>query len=419
MTQLYTWIFDETPLSGFFFRCLGARVGRNVSVEQPFLFEPDLVEIGNNCVLEFETIFATSEIRNGNLELRKVSIGDNVKVGVRAVFLGGSSVHSNCEVSAKTTVDYFTSSTEEGQLLFGSPAASQPLYANSLRVGSVNNQCWWRPARSWMFVLSQVIAALIMIEIMTVTVYIGAALIGRDVNDRFGNIGLVVYLGSAFQIMSCIVWLFFVAFFKWLLIPRLEENKKYSSSWFALRKWFLDRMFLSPLFSYASRRVLQTSSTYPWYMKLLGSKIGERAWINHPYIRVGSELISIGDDFHMGMLSYISTEIHKADGISFSRVCIGDSTSFGQRCVALAGVEIGFDVTIGAETVLPYTLKVHPGATAFGSPPVSFLSAATNEDIVEQSQQFADTLLKHDLTSRTGDIDSKVFGTSSEVSSMR
>ena len=193
MTQLYTWIFDETPLSGFFFRCLGARVGRNVSVEQPFLFEPDLVEIGNNCVLEFETIFATSEIRNGNLELRKVSIGDNVKVGVRAVFLGGSSVHSNCEVSAKTTVDYFTSSTEEGQLLFGSPAASQPLYANSLRVGSVKNQCWWRPARSWMFVLSQVIAALIMIEIMTVTVYIGAALIGRDVNDRFGNIGLVVF----------------------------------------------------------------------------------------------------------------------------------------------------------------------------------------------------------------------------------
>ena len=62
---------------------------------------------------------------------------------------------------------------------------------------------------------------------------------------------------------------------------------------------------------------------------------------------------------------------------------------------------------------------MHPGATAFGSPPVSFLSAATNEDIVEQSQQFADTFLKHDLTSRTGDIDSKVFGTSSEVSSMR
>ena len=66
-------------------RLLGASIGENVSVEQPFLLEPDLCEIGSNSVVEFETQFATSEIKNGFLELRRVTIEDNVKIGVRSI----------------------------------------------------------------------------------------------------------------------------------------------------------------------------------------------------------------------------------------------------------------------------------------------------------------------------------------------
>jgi hypothetical protein len=37
------------------------------------MLEPDLVEIGDNAVVEFEVSFNTSEVSQGMLELRRVS----------------------------------------------------------------------------------------------------------------------------------------------------------------------------------------------------------------------------------------------------------------------------------------------------------------------------------------------------------
>lgn len=42
----------------------------------------------------------------------------------------------------------------------------------------------------------------------------------------------------------------------------------------------MDRLFLSPMFRYASERTLQTSSTFPWYLRLLGANVGAKAWMN-------------------------------------------------------------------------------------------------------------------------------------------
>ena len=64
-SALYVWVFDETPLSSIWFKLLGASIGKRTSVEQPFILEPDLVTIGSDCVLEFETQLSTSEIKDG------------------------------------------------------------------------------------------------------------------------------------------------------------------------------------------------------------------------------------------------------------------------------------------------------------------------------------------------------------------
>ena len=65
VSALYVWIFDETPLSSLWLRFLGASIGQNTLLEQPYVLEPDLVTIGSGCVLEFETQLSTSEIKEG------------------------------------------------------------------------------------------------------------------------------------------------------------------------------------------------------------------------------------------------------------------------------------------------------------------------------------------------------------------
>ncbi len=65
VSTLYTWIFDETALSSLWLQMLGANIGKNVHLEQPYVYEPDLVTIGSNSVVEFETQISTSEIKHG------------------------------------------------------------------------------------------------------------------------------------------------------------------------------------------------------------------------------------------------------------------------------------------------------------------------------------------------------------------
>mmetsp|Transcript_23153 Transcript_23153/g.64167 ORF Transcript_23153/g.64167 Transcript_23153/m.64167 type:complete len:2474 (+) Transcript_23153:109-7530(+) len=403
VTRLYTWIFDETPLSRLVLNFLGVKVGRNCSFEQVYLLEPDLVEIGDNCVVEFEVQFATSEIKDGNLELRRVNVGDNTKLGVRSVILGGARIHANSEVAPKATVDCLTSTTAEGQHLRGSPARIESPQSGTSREKNKP----WRPEQNFSYACFQIVCMIIIVALMTEVVHVGT-LIGRLIGTKYGAIALVVYLGSLFQIISCIIWLGLVAFLKRVLIPSIEPKKIYTGQWFALRKWFLDRLFLSPLFAFASQLTLQTSSTFPWYLSLLGAKVGKKTFINHPYVRTGVELISMGDELHMGMLSYFSTDKYDARGISFDRLSIGDHVSFGQRCVAFGGARINSFVTVGAETVLSSGFTASEGSTTFGSPPVLFTSTAQYKDIIRQSQIAARTMLRNrniDDSSESSDVD--------------
>mmetsp|Transcript_7732 Transcript_7732/g.11734 ORF Transcript_7732/g.11734 Transcript_7732/m.11734 type:complete len:746 (-) Transcript_7732:130-2367(-) len=97
----------------------------------------------------------------------------------------------------------------------------------------------------------------------------------------------------------------------------------------------------------------------------------------------------------MGMLSYVSTQSVGSDGVSFSQIRIGDHSSFGQRCVVLAGSWIGDHTTIGAETILPTEFTVPNNGSSFGSPPVLFSTSASSDEITKQTQDAAQSMLEN------------------------
>lgn len=136
-----------------------------------------------------------------------------------------------------------------------------------------------------------------------------------------------------------------------MLIPRLEEGFVYTGEWFALRKWLLDRLFLSPAFSFSLQRSLETTSSYPFYLKLLGVKLdGSKVWLTYCSLRVGMEMLTVKGGVHTGMQTYITTSVESWDGVSFHQISIGNDTSCGQRSIILSGTKLGKNVTIGAET---------------------------------------------------------------------
>jgi [acyl-carrier-protein] S-malonyltransferase len=379
VTTLYSWMFDETPFAATWLWLFGMHVGSNVTMEKPLVFEPDLVTIGSGCDLGYETEFASAEIAGGFLWLRSISIGENVKVGTRAAFLGGACIHANCEVKPKSAVDHSCGSQVPRQVLEGAPAKV---------TGTVPEGFVWRENHGWCYHVVQVVVGVFLLLAYVELSFIAAVEIGIQIQN-LGGAWLVAYLGTLFLPISLVSFLLLVLCTHNLLIPNLVPGKEYSGPSFHFRRWLVDRLLLSPLFEYASRRLLQTSSTLPIALRLLGANIGKKAWMNHPHFRVGIQLLRVGEEAHMGMESYFTTARTTSTGTVFEPIEMGDHVSVGQRVVMVGGTTLGDDATVGADTIVSRGFNLNSGGSTFGSPAVVFSTSASNAEVVSQTQGLA------------------------------
>ena len=263
------------------------------------------------------------------------------------------------EVAPKALVDYCSSTTKTNQYLFGSPAKTEALSAKP-----------WAHRRSHVYKVCQILFSLTFPIILSVCLYIGSLPV-EPLGDRFGIIGIMVYMISLFTYICGFTFLVIFLLLNKVLLPfGLQEDFIYRSQWFHLRKWYLDRWYLSPIYAFSLQRSLETTSSYPLYLRMLGANIGNKAWLTYCSMRVGMELISVdvslkrniqilldgvltlylttssSDSFlhnkiqsgvHTGMQTYITTARLSEEGFSFYPISLGKDTSCGQRSIIMSG----------------------------------------------------------------------------------
>jgi len=110
---------------------LGLKVGNNTRLYSTnFSTEPYLIEIGNNVTVSYNVFFITHDggvwvVRNlyqnyKNINLNgKISIGNNVFIGINSTILLGVSISDNCIVAANSVV---TKSVPKNSIVAGNPA---------------------------------------------------------------------------------------------------------------------------------------------------------------------------------------------------------------------------------------------------------------------------------------------------------
>lgn len=76
-----------TPFLPWYFRLLGARIGRRCCLETPYLTEFDLVHLGNDVTLGYQADPQTHLFEDRVMKMSTVTIGDNCSVGPLAVVL--------------------------------------------------------------------------------------------------------------------------------------------------------------------------------------------------------------------------------------------------------------------------------------------------------------------------------------------
>lgn len=89
-----------TPLAVFFFRMMGAKVGRNVQVNSKDFADLSLLEIGDNSVIGGHATVICHSFERGRLILHKVRIGKNVVIGLNSVVLAGADIGDGAFITA-------------------------------------------------------------------------------------------------------------------------------------------------------------------------------------------------------------------------------------------------------------------------------------------------------------------------------
>lgn len=97
-------------------------MGKNVSVGLAAtldIFFPELIEIGENSILGFESAILAHEFLVGEWRIGKVKIGENVLIGARSLVLPGVSIGDWAVVAAGSVV---TKDVPAHSLVGGVPA---------------------------------------------------------------------------------------------------------------------------------------------------------------------------------------------------------------------------------------------------------------------------------------------------------
>ncbi|HSV30550.1 MAG TPA: acyltransferase [Atribacteraceae bacterium] len=108
---LVVFIFRYSPSLGlkrFLYRAIGAKLDKGVALALSVVFDvffPELIEIGENTILGYNTTVLTHEFLIREFRTGKVKIGRNVLVGAYCLILAGVEIGDNATVAAFSLVN--------------------------------------------------------------------------------------------------------------------------------------------------------------------------------------------------------------------------------------------------------------------------------------------------------------------------
>ena len=118
-------IMPSLNLKAFLLRLLGVKIGKNTAfglMSMIDIFFPELVEIGENCILGYNSVILGHEFLIDEWRIGKVIIEDDVMIGANATILAGVRIGKGAIIGAGAVVHR---DVEPGSFVVGSPMQVQ------------------------------------------------------------------------------------------------------------------------------------------------------------------------------------------------------------------------------------------------------------------------------------------------------
>jgi serine acetyltransferase len=100
----YLPLLRSSILIVWFYRGMGAKIGRGTVIATTRLWDCDLIEIGEGCMIGGNASIAAHVINGSRGRLRRVRIGNNVTIGANSSIMPGVEIEDDVVVGANSLV---------------------------------------------------------------------------------------------------------------------------------------------------------------------------------------------------------------------------------------------------------------------------------------------------------------------------
>jgi non-ribosomal peptide synthetase-like protein len=348
-----------------FFRALGAKIGKNTEVSTASSVTHPLLEIGEGAFIADAVTLGEADIRGQQLILDKTIINSNSFVGNSALIPQGYNLPGDMLVGVLSTPPSAEQlATETARDWFGSPAIAMPrrqgstVYPPQL---TVTPKLGRRIARGVVEFIRIILpeSAIICFTILFIA-YAHSLIIDEPAWK------IVVLFPVYYLCFMGIPAFLFVLLLKWVVIGKYKAKQKPMWTWMVWRS----EAVTSTYEALAVPFLLDYLRGTPWLplaLRMMGVKIGKRAWLNTTDF-TEHDMIAMGDDVELNLDCGPQTHLFEDRVMKIGPVKIGNRSSIGPRTIVLYDSEIGNDTNIEALSLVMKGENLSPGTDWTGSP---------------------------------------------------
>lgn len=345
-------ILAGTPLMNLYYRAMGAKVGNNVIIDTAQASAWDLISIGDNSSIGYETQLLGYRVENGMLHLGPVTIGKDAFVGIHSTLGLNTKMEDHSFLDDQSMLPD-SSLIRKGEGFKGSPAKKASVHVPKVEM----------PVKRYPLFFGFI--HMIQIMLIDACLLVPTAGISALIAYTQFTFGLQYAIATTLAAvpLGFIAYALYIVALKRLVLNKAKPGIYSTESVFYLRKWFADRLIkhskllLLPLY---------TTIFFPHWLRLLGAKIGARAEIS-VLGYYSPELIEMGEESFFADSSIIGGKKFYRGHFEIAKNIIGKRSFVGNGSFLPVGANIGENCLLGVQSC-PATLQTPDGTDWLGSP---------------------------------------------------
>ncbi|WP_286164218.1 Pls/PosA family non-ribosomal peptide synthetase [Azoarcus sp. DN11] len=351
-----------TVYAPFWYRLLGARVGRGAEISTAMGLVPDMLTLGDDTFIADAVMLGDEEIDGGWMSINHTVVGPRSFVGNGAYVPDGTTLPSDVLIGVQSKAPG-TAAMLPGQTWVGSPAVSLP--SREMLTGFPATLTF-RPS-PWRRIGRGFVEALRIVLPLAIIFAVGYVIVLDIMSDAADDSWLrLVYELSLAGIYYGFGSFLFVVALKWLLIGRYKPR--------AAPMWtpfvWISEAVTSVYESIAVPNFLEYlrgTPMLPVALRLLGVKTGHAVFMDTTDV-TEFDCVEIGDGSELNAWSGPQTHLFEDRVMKIGKVQIGRRVTLGIRNTVLYDTKLGDGVLLGPLTLVMKGEQLPAGTVWCGSP---------------------------------------------------